>query len=96
VTDVVVPDWVKARPIKALTGSAIGQRPSALTTFEVTMTVAEFARRARSRRLEKKARFEAAFERAKQDLRLLEPPFSPVPTPGFKERMTKQDIEQSA
>jgi len=62
------------------------------------MTVAEFARRARSRRLEKKARFEAAFERAKRDLRLLEsePSLNPVPAPGYNDRTTKQEMKQSA
>ena len=36
------------------------------------MKVGEFARRARASRLSKKAKFEAAFERARRDLRLLD------------------------
>jgi hypothetical protein len=36
------------------------------------MKLSEFTRRARASRLEKKAKFEAAFERAKRDLKLPE------------------------
>ena len=45
------------------------------------MKVGEFARRARASRLSKKAKFEAAFERARRDLRLLDaaPALSPSP-----------------
>ncbi len=52
------------------------------------MTVGEFARRARASRLSKKAKFEAAFERARRDLRLLEdaPVLMPPPTVGFAKR----------
>ena len=52
------------------------------------MKVGEFARRARASRLSKKAKFEAAFERARRDLRLLDvaPALSPSPTMGFAQR----------
>ncbi len=40
------------------------------------MKLAEFTRRARASRLEKKAKYEAAFERARRDLRLPEAPAS--------------------
>lgn len=46
------------------------------------MKLGEFTRRARASRLEKKARFEAAFERARRDLQLSEGtslwPHSPI------------------
>jgi hypothetical protein len=52
------------------------------------MELGEFARRARASRLSKKAKFEAAFERARRDLRLLDaaPALSPTPTIGFAQR----------
>ena len=52
------------------------------------MKVGEFARRARASRLSKKAKFEAAFERARRDLRLLDaaPALSLSPIMGFAER----------
>ncbi len=52
------------------------------------MTVGEFSRRARASRLSKKAKFEAAFERARRDLRLLDETFdlAPTPTIGFAKR----------
>jgi hypothetical protein len=52
------------------------------------MKVGEFARRARMSRLSKRAKFEAAFERARRDLRLLDAAraISPAPTTGFAER----------
>jgi hypothetical protein len=42
------------------------------------MKLAEFTRRARASRLDKKAKYEAAFERARRDLKLLEES-SPAP-----------------
>jgi hypothetical protein len=58
----------------------------------MTMKVSEFAKRARARRLSKKERFDAAFERARRDLRLLdaEPSISPPPVPGFRQRHEQQ------
>jgi hypothetical protein len=52
------------------------------------MKVGEFARRGRASRLSKKAKFEAAFERARRDLRLLDaaPVLFPSPTIGFAQR----------
>ena len=52
------------------------------------MKVGEFARRARASRLSKKAKFEAAFERARRDLRLLDAAhaLAPTPTIGFAQR----------
>jgi hypothetical protein len=52
------------------------------------MTVGEFARRARASRLSKKAKFEAAFERARRDLQLLDEAaiLAPLPTAGFAKR----------
>ena len=52
------------------------------------MELGEFARRARASRLSKKAKFEAAFERARRDLRLLDAasPLSPSPIIGFAHR----------
>lgn len=52
------------------------------------MKVGEFARRARASRLSKKAKFEAAFERARRDLHLLdEPPLERTqPRLGFAKR----------
>jgi hypothetical protein len=50
------------------------------------MKVGEFARRARASRLSKKAIFDAAFERARRDLRLLDDaPFAPTTTVHFIE-----------
>ena len=52
------------------------------------MKIGEFARRTRARKLSQKERFEAAFERARRDLRLLDVPssFSRPPVPGFAGR----------
>jgi hypothetical protein len=53
------------------------------------MKVGEFASRARASKLSKKAKFEAAFERARRELRLLDaapPALSPSPTIGFAQR----------
>jgi hypothetical protein len=52
------------------------------------MKVGEFARRAPALKTSKKARFEAAFDRAKREVRSLDttPPFKQVPVPGFAKR----------
>jgi hypothetical protein len=52
------------------------------------MELGEFVRRARASRQSKKRRYEAAFERARRDLRLLDavPALSPMPTIGFAQR----------
>jgi hypothetical protein len=57
------------------------------------MKVGEFARRARARRVEKKALFEEAFERAKAELRALEPApvLVPVPVRETAERQRSSD-----
>ena len=68
------------------------------------MKVGEFASRARASKLSKKAKFEAAFERARRELRLLDaaPALSPSPAIGFARRrkaerpilsLTRQDQE---
>jgi hypothetical protein len=46
------------------------------------MKVGEFARRARARRVSKKLMFEEAFERAKAELRTLEPSPTRIPVPA--------------
>ncbi len=58
------------------------------------MKVGEFARRARASRLSKKAKFEAAFERARRDLRLLDaaPALSPSPIMGW---VLRRDVRLS-
>ena len=52
------------------------------------MKVGEFARHARASRLSKKAKFEAAFERARRDLRLIDaaPSLASQPITSFAKR----------
>lgn len=59
-----------------------------LTNESIAMNTSEFAQRARALKISKEARFEAAFDRAKQELRSLDvvPSLQPVSVPSVAKR----------